>query len=42
LVGYLQKEKQDRLEAVEQFLKPSIPASNRHLRRALGADFYEQ
>ena len=42
LVGYLRKGKEDRMEALEQFLKPSIPAGKRHLQRVLGADFYEQ
>jgi predicted transcriptional regulator len=42
LAGYLRKEQEERLEALEQFLKPSIPAGKRHLQRALGADFYEQ
>ncbi len=42
LVGYLRKGQEERLEAMEQFLKPSIPASKRHLQRALGADFYER
>ncbi|MCX6911428.1 MAG: hypothetical protein NTY01_25755 [Verrucomicrobia bacterium] len=42
LAGYLHKEEEDRLQALEQFLKPSRPASKRHLEQALEADYYAQ